>query len=70
MAHRKVQCKSATRPISEPLRPDLGPNALNEEPDLNHAELAALSRRVQQFTSDAKQAKNIKDSEKLHERMG
>ena len=55
--------------IGEPLRPDLGPNALNEESDLNHAELAALSRRLQQLTSDAKQAKDIKDGEKLHERQ-
>jgi hypothetical protein len=56
--------------ISQQMRPDLGPNALKEEPDLNHTELAALSRRLQQLTSDAKQAKDSKDIEKLHERTG
>lgn len=53
--------------IGPELRPDLGAGALGREPNLGGSDPAALRRQLQKQASDAKQAKDGKDAEKLKE---
>jgi len=53
--------------IPQDLRPSLEASALKGEPDLGNTDPATLSRQLQKQASDAKQAKDIKDMEKLRE---
>jgi len=53
--------------IPRDLRPGLEASALKGEPDLGYADPAVWSRQLQKQASDAQQAKDLKDMEKLRE---
>lgn len=54
--------------ITPEMRPDLGMGALTREPDQASMDPSTLSRYLQKQASDAKQAKDNKDIEKMAER--
>ena len=67
LAHPEGAVGQLTHFIPQDLRPGLEASALKGEPDLGYADPAVWSRQLQKQASDAQQAKNLKDMEKVRE---